>query len=67
MNCWSYLLVELSLVSKALKADAANPGVNNLEQEIWKLKTLRTVGVPPEAFRSIPWKVLQMLKRRAWN
>jgi len=52
---------------ESLKADAANPGVNNLEQEIWKLKTLRTVGVPPEAFRSIPWKVLQMLKRRAWN
>ena len=24
-----------------------------------QLKTLRAVGVPPEAFRSIPWKVLQ--------
>jgi hypothetical protein len=41
--------------------------VSNLEREISKLKTLRAVGVPPEAFRSIPWKVLQMLKRRAWN
>ena len=52
---------------ESLKADAANPGVNNLEREISKLKTLLAVGVPPEAFRSIPWKVLQMLKRRAWN
>jgi TnpA family transposase len=52
---------------ESLKADAANPGVNNLEREISKLKTLRALGVPPEAFRSIPWKVLQMLKRRAWN
>jgi hypothetical protein len=52
---------------ESLKADAANPGVNNLQREISKLKTLRTVGVSPEAFRSIPWKVLQMLKRRAWN
>ena len=27
------------------KADAANPGVNNLEREISKLKTLRALGV----------------------
>ena len=52
---------------ESFKADATNPGVNNLEQEISKLKTLRSVGVPLEAFRSIPWKVLQMLKRRGWN
>jgi hypothetical protein len=52
---------------ESFKADATNPGVNNLEQEISKLKTLRSVGVPLEAFRSIPWKVLQMLKHRGWN
>jgi hypothetical protein len=40
---------------ESLKADAANPGVNNLEREISKLKTLRALGVPPEAFRSIPF------------
>jgi Tn3 transposase DDE domain/Domain of unknown function (DUF4158) len=52
---------------ESLKADAANPGVDNLGQEIAKLKALRAVGVSLEPFQSIPWKVLQMLKRRAWN
>jgi hypothetical protein len=52
---------------ESLKADPANPSVDNLERETSKLKILRTLGVAPEAFRSIPWKVLQMLKRRAWN
>ena len=50
-----------------LKAEPAAPGVKNLQQEITKLDTLRTIGVPAEACADVPFKVLQTLKRRAHN
>ena len=50
-----------------LKADAANAGVENLGNEITKLRLLRSVGLPVEPFVSTPSRVLQVLKRRAWN
>lgn len=50
-----------------LKADAANVGVENMRDEITKLRLLRSVGLPPEPFSSTPIKVLQLLKRRALN
>jgi len=48
-----------------LKTDPSAPGIKPLQQEIAKLQTLRALGVPPEAVADLPWKVLQLLKRRA--
>jgi TnpA family transposase len=48
-----------------LKADPGKPGVNNLHAEIEKLRTIRAVRLTTEPFVGIPWKVLQLLKRRA--
>lgn len=50
-----------------LKAEPSAPGVKNLQQEVAKLQTLRAIGVPPEALADVPFKVLQLLKRRAHN
>jgi TnpA family transposase len=50
-----------------LKAEPAAPGVKNLQQELTKLDTLRTIGVPAEACADVPFKVLQTLKRRVHN
>ncbi|MGH9453694.1 MAG: hypothetical protein ACRD2O_06945, partial [Terriglobia bacterium] len=49
------------------KADARQPGVKNLQNEVRKLQLLRSVGMPLEPFRPLPLRVLQMLKRRAGN
>src|ERR671939_148754 len=38
-----------------------------MRDEITKLRLLRSIGVPVTAFTSLPIKVLQLLKRRAWN
>src|SRR5262249_38964718 len=43
------------------------PGVDNPEAEIVKLHAIRAVGLDETPFRGVPWKVLQMLKRRASN
>jgi hypothetical protein len=50
-----------------LKADPGKPGVDNLQAEIEKLRSIRAVGLKAESFVGVPWKVLQMLKRRAAN
>jgi Domain of unknown function (DUF4158) len=50
-----------------LKDEPAAPGVKNLQQEVTKLHTLRTLALPAEALADIPFKVLQTLKRRAHN
>jgi hypothetical protein len=50
-----------------LKADAANAGVENMGDEIVKLRLLRSVGLPAVPFAKTPMKVLHLLQRRAWN
>jgi TnpA family transposase len=50
-----------------LKADAGKPGIDNFQYELEQLKLVRAVGMPAEPFASVPWKVLQLLKRRAMN
>ena len=50
-----------------LKTGPAAPGVKPLHQEITKLQTLRDIGVSAEALADVPFKALQMLKRRATN
>jgi TnpA family transposase len=50
-----------------LKAEPSAPGVKHLQEEITRLETLRALGVPAEALAVVPWKVLQTLKRRAYN
>jgi TnpA family transposase len=50
-----------------LKRDAGEATNKNLQTEAAKLKRLRAVTVPQEAFRAYPWKLLSMLARRAAN
>jgi hypothetical protein len=50
---------------EGLKADPGKAGVHNLQAEIEKLTRIRAIGVGTEPFANVPWKVLQMLKRRA--
>ncbi len=50
-----------------LKAEPSAPGVKPLQQEITKLQTLRAIGIPADALADVPFKVLQLLKRRANN
>ena len=50
-----------------LKAEPAAPGVKNLQHEVTKLHTLRTLALPAEALTDVPFKVLQLFKRRAHN
>ena len=50
---------------EGLKADPGKAGVNNLQAEIEKLTRTRAIGVGTEPFANLPWKVLQILKRRA--
>ena len=50
-----------------LKTDTANAGIENLGKEITRLRLLRSVGLPVDLFATMPIKVLQLLKRRAWN
>ena len=50
---------------EGLKADPGKAGVDNLQAEIEKLRRIRAIGVGTEPFANVPWKVLQMLKRRA--
>jgi TnpA family transposase len=48
-----------------LKAEPAAPGVKHLQQEVTKLHALRTLALPAEALADVPFKVSQLLKRRA--
>ena len=41
--------------------------MQHLQQELTKLQTLRAIGVPAEALAEVPFKVLQLLKRRAYQ
>ena len=50
-----------------LKADPGKPGLDNLQAEIEKLRAIRAFGLGVEPFAEVPWKVLQMFKRRAMN
>ena len=50
-----------------LKADPGRPGVDNLGREIEKLRAIRAIRLRAEPFAEVPWKVLQMFKRRATN
>ena len=50
-----------------LKSDPGKPGVDNLQIEVRKLTIIRAIGVSAEPFAGMPWKLLQMLKRRASN
>jgi hypothetical protein len=54
-------------VFEQIKSDPGKPGVDNLNVEIGKLQTIRGVGLKSEVFSGLPWKVLQLLKRRATN
>ena len=60
---------ESTLVSlfERLKADAGKPGVDNFQSELEQLKLVRSIGMSAEPFAAVPWKVLQLLKRRAMN
>ncbi len=50
---------------EGLKADPGKAGVDNFQAEIEKLTRIRAIWVGTETFANVPWKVLQMLKRRA--
>jgi TnpA family transposase len=50
-----------------LKTEPSAPGIKPLQHEIAKLQTLRALGLPADAVADLPWKVLQLLKRRAQN
>jgi len=50
---------------EGLKADPGKAGVDNLQAEIEKLRRICAIGIGTEPFANVPWKVLQMLKRRA--
>ena len=50
-----------------LKAEPSAPGVKHLQQEIGKLQRLRGVGLPADVLAPVPFKALQILKRRATN
>ena len=50
---------------EGLKADPGKAGVDNLQAEIEKLTRIRAIWVGTGPFANVPWKVLQMLKRRA--
>jgi len=50
---------------EGLKTDPGKAGVDNLQAEIEKLTRIRAIWVGTEPFANVPWKVLQMLKRRA--
>ena len=52
-------------VFERLKSDPGKAGVDNFQVEIEKLKLIRSVDLAGEPFTKLPWKVLQMLKRRA--
>jgi TnpA family transposase len=52
---------------ETVKADARQPGIDNLHAEIEKLRVIRAVGVGAEPVVGIPWQVRRMLKRRATN
>jgi TnpA family transposase len=54
-------------VFEQLKSDPGKPGVDNLNVEIGKLHLIRAVGLRSAVFSGLPWKVLQLLKRRATN
>ena len=63
------LVPESGVISgfEKLKADPGKPGVDNLQGEIGKLQAIRSIGLQAEPFVEVPWKVLQMFKRRAAN
>lgn len=50
-----------------VKDEPDRSGVKSLHKEIIKLQTLRSVGIISEHFINIPFKVIQLLKRRAKN
>lgn len=49
---------------EALKASPGKTGVDNFHKELLKLATLRASGVSGDLFTGLPWKLLQLLKRR---
>jgi len=63
------LVSESAVISgfENLKADPGRPGVDNFQGEIGKLRAIRAIGLRAEPFAEVPWKVLQMFKRRATN
>lgn len=62
-------VVEPATVSvfEQLKSDPGKPGVDNLKVETGKLQIIRAVGLKSDVFSGLPWKLLQLLKRRAAN
>ncbi|MGH9454560.1 MAG: Tn3 family transposase, partial [Terriglobia bacterium] len=50
-----------------LKLEPGKPGVKTLQTEINKLNELRRLSVPRAALTGAPWRVLEILKRRAAN
>jgi len=52
---------------EALKHDPGKPGVENLQAELNRLRTIRAIGLGTKPFAGVPAKVLQTLKRRAAN
>ena len=58
---------DVGALFETLKAEPGKPGVDNLQTEITKLHAIRAVGLEETLFVGVPWKVLQMLKRRASN
>jgi TnpA family transposase len=50
-----------------LKTDPGKSGVDNFQAEVEKLRVIRALGIGSAVFESLPWKVLQVLKRRAMN
>ncbi len=41
--------------------------MDNLQAEVEKLRAIRNLEIGPYVFESLPWKVLQVLKRRAMS
>lgn len=48
-----------------VKGEAEQAGVENLKKEMSKVQTLRSTNIRPEHFHNLPFKVIQLLKRRA--
>lgn len=50
-----------------LKREPKQAGVDNLDKEITKLKTLNSIDLPTDLFAGIPVKVIELLERRIKN
>jgi hypothetical protein len=58
---------EIVSTFEELKSEVGKAGVRNFRAEIARLKIIRAIGLSPEPFSALPWKVLQALRRRAGN